>query len=177
MTKQEIIEFLKSQEKELRSNNLSSVYMHTSSKNAPYLTKFFLDKNIDPLKYLTFVPPQYAYNLKEYYNNEIILPKNIEAVDLWAFGDTFATKLYIPSSVYYIREGAFSSANLKEVYIDGCPGIHRKAFFDCFRLKDIKINCTKEEWYKKNPVRSPNRKDWPFVFEDADSNAKITFLK
>lgn len=177
MKYEEIIEYLKTQEKELRANKLNLVYRHISSKHAGSITKFFLDNGIDPLKYLTIIPPQYAYNLKEYYDREIIIPDNIEAVDLWAFADTFARKLYIPSSVYYIREFAFSSANLKSIYIDGCPGVSRKAFYDCFNLKDIKINCTEEEWYKKNPDMSPDREDWPFAFEYVDLNAKLEFLK
>lgn len=175
MKYQEIIDYLKTQEKELKANNLEAVYHHISPRDAVYLTKFFLNNGLDPLKYLTHIPAQYAYNIKGYYDDKIILPQNIQSIDLWAFGDTFAKELYIPSEVYYIRKGAFSSKNLKSIYIDGSPVVGEEAFFDCTNVTSIKINCSKKEWYKHNH-KDINKEDWPLAFTDC-INAKLEFLK
>ena len=177
MKEKEIIEYLKTQEKELKENNLIQVYRHISPHSAVFLTKFFLDNGLDPLKYLSIIPVYYADGLGEYYNNEIILPDNIEAIDLYAFANTSATKLQIPSSVYYIRNGAFWSSKLKNIYIDGSPVVGDDAFFDCVNLYNIKINCSEEEWYKQNPHKDSGRENWPAAFKYSRLDARLKFLK
>lgn len=180
MKEQEIIEFLKSQEKELKANDLIKIYHRINVKNAPALTKFFLDHGIDPLKYVTMVPRGYADGLQTYYTKRIMLPDNIEGIDVFAFSHTNATELYIPPKVYFIRDNAFSSSKLEKIYIDGAPKIQAKAFSDCKSIQKIKIECTEEEWYKQNPAVSSGRfqfEDWPYVFRDAHSDAKLVFLK
>lgn len=170
---EKIKKFLKSQEKELKANDLLKVYHHLETINARFLTRFFLDHGVDPLKYLTIVPSDYAYGLQEYYRDKILLPDNVEAIDRWAFGKTLAKELYIPHKVYYIRESAFENMpNLEKVYIDGCPVVHKDAFYGCHNLKDIEINCTEEEWYKQNKGKEYT---WPIAFRHVSAYANIKF--
>ncbi len=173
----DVIEFLKSQEKELRKNDLESVYKHTAPKRAPILTKFFLDHGIDPLEHVRFIPCGYAYGLDSYYNKKIVIPDNIEAIDSAAFFECKAKELYIPSSVTYIRTNAFSFSDLEKIFIDGCPVFGKDVFDWCINIKNIKINCSEDEWFSKNPDLDTDRHLWPKIFEDAVANATITFLK
>ena len=175
---QQIKDFLKSQEKELKANDLLKVYHRLETTKAVFLTQFFLDHGVDPLKYLSIIPSQYAYGLQKYYDKKIILPNNIEAIDLFSFGQTLAEEVYIPHKVYFIRGGAFESMpNLERLYIDGCPKIDKDAFYGCFELRDIRINCTEEEWYRQNPDFDVKKVNWPLVFRHASVYANIKFEK
>lgn len=173
--RQQIIEFIKTQEKELKSNDLIYVYRHCKPTLAPLLTEFFITNGIDPLKYMDMVPYGYAADLdvlmstKNPYRNKIVIPDNIDMIDMYAFYKSFAKELYIPSSMGLIRPHAFAKTDIETITIDGKPHLLEKSFNNNLFLKKVIINCSEDEWNRENSFGTR-------YFTD-ESDPEIIFLK
>lgn len=149
-----VIEFLKTQEKELRQNDLNSVYDNIIHFRKPVsqtnITIFLKSKGVEPLKYFKEeIPPYFAYTLDSY-KGDLKISKDIRKIGSFSFCETDIEKLYIPSSVQEIGICAFAGCEkLKEVYIDGCP-LFRPDAFRLHKRVDFKMNCSKKQFDKVN---------------------------
>lgn len=177
-----IAEFLKTQEQELKHNNLVAVYENFtkvySRLDVNKLTEFLLSYGINPLDYLTEIPWYYADNVNKFYQGSFKIPNTITFIGRFAFSYTGITDLYISPSVKEIEGYAFDDCPLLEkVYIDGCPVIGLNAFDE--REKEIIINCSPEDFEKVNDI-APDGVGYSDIFTGVGtSRSKVTlkFLK
>lgn len=95
--------------------NIDDEVITTDKLLVPAFTELLFKSNIDPLPYLTTLPPYFAYNL------------DIESID-------------IPSGIEYIDEGAFWRSKIKHIKLPNTlKGIYQNAFRDCQNLEKITI--------------------------------------
>ena len=71
----------------------------------------------------------------------VILPKNLNKIDEYAFRETNIQSITIPGSLKYMGVGAFSfCSNLKRLTIeDGVTEISVHSFYECDKLKTVKL--------------------------------------
>ena len=155
MEEQDIIKVLKKFENELKANDFNSLYKKIKDVDRCHFTQFFIDHDIDPLKYVTGKTPYYFAYKCNFKNTRLRIPESITEIGRYSFARTNITYLYIPSSVEKFHSGAFALCDdLKEVVMDGCPKLD-----DYGRLGTentiIRMNCSEQEFKKKNyPYRS-----------------------
>lgn len=149
MEEQQIIKVLKKFENELKANDFNYLYKKINEGDRRYFTQFFIDYDIDPLKYITGKTPYRLAEGCKFNNTRLRIPESITEIGRYSFARTNITYLYIPSSVEKFHSGAFGFCDdLKEVVIDGCPKL------DSWRLGTektvIRMNCSEQEFRKKN---------------------------
>ena len=124
----------------LNADGLEYLYSQFKAQDVSKLTELLHISGIDPLKYLTKVPPYFAGNYD--YTDTIKIPEHYTEIGEFAF--LFATsieKVRIGKSVETIGRGAFSCCyKLKEVYFHGDSElitVGAGAFQNCHDLEEM----------------------------------------
>ena len=155
----ELKDFLRKHEREIRKKDLNRVYYdfaynnnyHSlNSEEVPELTLFFIDHNIDPLKYFKDeIPEGYASTLNVY--SSLKIPDGIKYIKDSAFDASDITSLHVPNSVEEIDFRTFADClYLKSVYIDGCPILLGNTFKGCSNLEEVVFNCSEDKFEFEN---------------------------
>ena len=140
-------DFLIAHKKELQRNDFERLYFDIEgefgSPFTAYFSTFFLEHNVDPLKYLKVTVPPYAFygvNMN-YLLSELTIKEGIRAIGYKAFSHNIEmTRLILPSSLEVIGSCAFAGCtSLEEVHFHSTPEIGRKIFVDCFALKRVYV--------------------------------------
>ena len=123
----------------LQNNDFNTLYKELPLDYASYFTHLMSSLNIDPLKYLDYIPEQFlSYTPIKH----IDIPDHITSIGHLAFNHcTGLTSVIIPDSVTSIGQYAFNDCiNLTSVTIpDSVMGIGASAFSGCRGLKSIII--------------------------------------
>lgn len=116
----------------LNSNDFKELYNYVSNVAivTGQLTRLLYSLGFDPLKDLTFVPRNFLYG-QNCPPTHVIIPDNIEYLDIYCFAVSGLTTISLP-------------ANLR--YID------RYAFYDAAYLESIEFRGTKEQWKKVRKI-------------------------
>lgn len=155
LIEEKLVEFLKTQKRNLKRNNLNAVYdeaFKSTIFEPKEITEFFFNHNLDPLDYfIDVIPTGYAMHMN-LLSTDLRIKNNITKISGEAFWNCGIEKLYIPSSVKEIGEFAFGQCDqLEEVFIDGCPIFGEDAFIWNPHIKHFRMNCTKKEFERTNP--------------------------
>lgn len=130
-----IIYFLKQHTDLLRNNDVKKLYSTIPIFNAGVLTQFFIENNIDFLKWIDYIP---AYSFFMPVKN-IDIPKHINRICREAFYDTCLTEITIPGNVKYLGPSVFSECcELREVNMEeGVEEIAANCFKGCTKLEHV----------------------------------------
>lgn len=147
----------------IENNEFDKIYSKESldTFNRSELTQILLQIDIDPLKYLTFIPENY---LSESNIKQFVVPSHIDRISTAAFcecrelekvtlpeGLTYIedssfsecrklAQINLPSTLQYILEDAFAETALKHVVIpDNVARVSRHCFEECKQLETVKL--------------------------------------
>ena len=123
----------------LAAEDLDTIYEKFDIENRRYLTRFFLDNNIEPLNYMSKIFNQMYYKLDI---TSISIPNHITSIGNTAFAWCEGlTKATIGNNVTSIGGSAFwGCENLTSVTIgNNVTSIGWKVFYYCKNLKSITI--------------------------------------
>lgn len=143
MNKKLIENFLKDFSESIDKRQLDFVYRRWLVEEiAPVkvLTELFFQVGIDPLKYTSEVPTYYAKESDKV--DSILIPSNIEAIDIEAFKDSNLRQLVFiePTRCKLIDHQAFSETLIKKIVIpDSIKEIGVKAFQGCSDLEEVSL--------------------------------------
>lgn len=143
--------FIQSNMDLIDSNDFTALYKKAKTElNAytPELTKVLLGANIDPLMYMTEVPPCYLYNVKELKDKTIEIPEGITTIGIYAFMNCDAKAIILPDSVSMISTRAFENCtNIREIHLpNNITFIGQEAFANCANLQKVYSDKTIEHW-------------------------------
>lgn len=174
--KEKIKKFLIEFSNDINNKNFDLVYkkwLFDDIAPVRVLTELFYNSGIDPLRYTSYVPIQYAKDSDKV--DSIIIPSNIKAIGLDAFKNSnlrqivfsnstkcdsidhkafsgvFIKRIAIPESIREIGVEAFQGCTeLEEVSFPNTPGIKLLAgtFRGCSKLTTIQYNGTAKEYYQ-----------------------------
>jgi hypothetical protein len=127
----------------LAKRNLAEVYKMVYQWELPGLTDFFLkDLNIDPLNYLTTIPPYYYFSNNHTYDS-IVIPKTVTDIEYRAFSGCTS----LQTVKFEFRDGedlvfsplCFDRCNglQKFVFPEGTLSIGNRSFDHCSNLTEI----------------------------------------
>ena len=159
------------------SSNFKALY-ERAEKEIPVaeLTEMLLSANINPLKYLSYIPEDFLfYEYPEAANvaniTSVTLNKNIcEYIDEHAFTGSNITELNFQGlGLISIESQAFYSSKLTKITLpDTLERIEMSAFAYCDHLTDIWYEGTVEDW--KGIQKAP-------MWRDGTSNLKIHTMR
>ena len=132
----------------LQNNDFNTLYKELPSDYASYFTHLMSSLNIDPLKYLDYIPDLFLAHTTI---RAINIPSHIKRIGRAAFLNcSHLEHITIPDSVMSIGDYAFKGCSgLTNLTIpDSVTSIGNSAFGYCSKLKDIKYIGTKEQWSK-----------------------------
>ena len=135
--------------------------LYKMNVDVPKFTQVLLEAGIDPLKNLTYIPPNYLCetDIKEFtvpshitrignsafwsceILNKVTLPEGLMFIDDDAFAECHNLwQINLPSTLEYIKDDAFAETNLHHVVIpDLVKLIPRHCFEDCKQLETVKL--------------------------------------
>ena len=123
----------------LQNNDFNTLYKELPLDYASYFTHLMSSLNIDPLKYLDYIPDLF---LADTTIRAINIPSHIKSIDHLAFNHCKGlTSVTIPDSVTSIGQYAFNDCiNLTSITIpDSVTSIGDYAFSGCSGLRNITI--------------------------------------
>ena len=134
----------------LQNNDFNTLYKELPLDYASYFTHLMSSLNIDPLKYLDYIPEQFlSYTPIKH----IDIPDHITSIGKSAFEHcSRLTSITIPNSVMTIGFKAFyKCSGLTSATIgNGVMSIGWSAFEHCINLMSINYIGTKDQWSKIN---------------------------
>ena len=144
MSNDRLKDFILSHAEEINNNDFKSVYSkalgyYDPTSVIPRFTEILIDASINPLLYMDYVPPCYAYRLNW---TSVVIPNTIKDIGNSAFeGCTRLTSVKMPNSVTSIGYYAFyNCTGLTNITLpDSMTHIHPRAFGGCTALESIKI--------------------------------------
>lgn len=161
----------------IESENFAELYKK-AEKEIPVaeLTEMLLSANINPLKYLSYIPEDFLfYEYPEAANvadiTNVTLNKNIcEYIDEHAFTGSNITELdFRGLGLISIESQAFYSSELTKIMLpDTLERIESSAFAYCDNLRDIWYEGTADDW--KEIQKAP-------MWRDGTSNLKIHTMR
>lgn len=134
----------------LQNNDFNTLYKELPLDYASYFTHLMSSLNIDPLKYLDYVP---AWFLADTTIRAINIPSHIKRIGRAAFLNcSHLEHITIPDSVTTIGFNAFyKCSGLTSATIgNGVMSIGSWAFEHCINLMSINYMGTKDQWSKIN---------------------------
>ena len=134
----------------LQNNDFNTLYKELPSDYASYFTHLMSSLNIDPLKYLDYIPDLF---LADTTIRAINIPPHIKRIGRAAFLNCSRLEhITIPDSVMTIGFNAFyKCSGLTSATIgNGVMGIGSWAFEHCINLMSINYMGTKDQWSKIN---------------------------
>ena len=107
----------------------------------PVFTELLFKSNIDPLPYLTTLPPYFAFNLDI---ESITIPSNIEYIDEGAFWKSKIKNIKLPNTLKSIYQNTFRDCqNLEKITIPKSVEVMgNNIFFYCLNLKEVTFEGT-----------------------------------
>ena len=134
----------------LQNNDFNTLYKELPLDYASYFTHLMSSLNIDPLKYLDYIPDLF---LADTTIRAINIPSHIKRIGKSAFEHcSRLTSITIPNSVMTIGFKAFyKCSGLTSATIgNGVMSIGWSAFEHCINLMSINYIGTKDQWSKIN---------------------------
>lgn len=141
--KEKIKKFLIKFSNDINNKNFDLIYKRWLFDDiAPVrvLTELFYNSGIDPLRYTSYVPMQYAKDSDKV--DSIIIPSNIKAIGIEAFKDSNLRQIVFSNPVKcdYIDHHAFSGVLIKKIIIpDSIRDIGVEAFENCTELEEVSL--------------------------------------
>lgn len=121
--------------------NMDDEVSTTDKLLIPAFTGTLFKAGIDPLPYLTTLPPYFAYNLDI---ESIIIPSGIEYIDEGAFWRSKVKHIVLPNTLKGISQNAFRDCqNLEKITIPKSVEVmENDIFFYCLNLKEVTFEGT-----------------------------------
>jgi hypothetical protein len=130
----------------LQKNDLTTFYELVSEEfGNSYImefTKFFLDNNVDILKYFKkSIPMCVFWEIDTKLPSTLRISENIETIGYNAFrGNSYINKVILPNSLKYLGACVFRDcSSLQEVHFHSIPEIDQGPFYECPKLKKLYV--------------------------------------
>lgn len=135
-----VIKLIKDSKDYIEKGDFESLYsdayqLFSLRSDTSDLTAIFLSAGIDPLKYMNYVPDNYAFLLNL---PEVKLPTNIKEIWGQAFAKTSGFKSIDLSNIVKLEDECFYESDLETITIPGNISIiPEAAFADCSQLRKV----------------------------------------
>ena len=144
--KEDLKIFISKYEEELNNNDFETIYRMNNTVVNRAVTALLLKININPLKYMDYIPMGFAAGLNI---EKFIIPANVTSIGYWAFEDCVnLSSITIPDSVTSIYPDTFHGcSSLTKITIpNSVTSIGYTAFKDCESLTDVYYEGSEEDW-------------------------------
>ena len=112
----DLVKFIKEHRDYIKDRRYADLYNLAPFVLKGKLSEFLLYCNIDPLKYMSYIPSRYLQN--SMIVEEVEIPSGYDTVGQLAFSKSWIKKVYIPKTIESILLGAFRNMKQRLVYIE-----------------------------------------------------------
>ena len=167
-------EFIEAQIELIEENDFTELYIRVAPKTdvrTQDLTVALLQAGINPLEYMTLVPPEYLFKSTISLAPTVHIPSHVTELLSKAFEETDITFMKVPEGVTSIGARCFAwCQGLETIELPvTLRHLYRGIFIGCFSLKTIKYSGTKDDWHNID-------KDSVWYSHNFDAKSQVTIM-